>query len=397
MQVPELKSKEALDYAAYHKGGANNLYQALSHPDSLLLFRSYHASSLNQAAIDSKLKSLVANPNSVIEKDEYAEFLSAAIKRATEQHSLALSLYAFYKFFTSCVLLPLSFLWRTIDVTSIPANALLGFSVATYAFTIFHMGNHRGRSFDNKLLDSLTRPWFVFIDNLFNVPPVLWLKNHNENHHIYPNAPTDYDLLTPYPYIRLSHELPHRFHNQFQFIYALPLLGFNGFIFPTHNMKINTLKSWSYVALYYVSLLGFPVLFGGNTFKQTFWAYFITIYIAGLITAVLFQVSHNHYDNHTAVHAPFTSFKQWLSLQFEESMSWGGLVACVLFGGINYQTEHHIAPAVDAILLHYIRKDIIELAGKLNVKYTYESSFLGAVYQYLRCLYKFGKVSKRVD
>ena len=41
-----------------------------------------------------------------------------------------------------------------------------------------------------------------------------------------------------------------------------------------------------------------------------------------------------------------------------ESVSWVGYISGLIVGGINYQTEHHVAPAVDPTYYHYIAPEL---------------------------------------
>ena len=46
-------------------------------------------------------------------------------------------------------------------VSAVYANALLAFLIITYAFTIFHMRHHIGRTFNNPILNAVCSMWYV--------------------------------------------------------------------------------------------------------------------------------------------------------------------------------------------------------------------------------------------
>merc|ERR1712150_208148 len=80
----------------------------------------------------------------------------------------------------------------------------------------------------------------------------------------------------------------------------------------------------------------------------------------------------------------------WVVNQIEESMSWGGYWTTLVFGGINLQIEHHLAPALDPPLLWYMSHGVKTICKKHGIRYTEEPSFLHALFRFHRRLWDMG-------
>merc|ERR1719382_77485 len=106
--------------------------------------------------------------------------------------------------------------------------------------------------------------------------------------------------------------------------------------------------------------------------------------IAGASLAYKFAVSHTHDDLkiQPTTKDEYTDIDKWIRAQLADSISYGGLWTTFIFGGINMQVEHHIAPSLDPPLYHYLAPDIKRICKKYDVRYTYEPSFFHAVWRF---------------
>jgi linoleoyl-CoA desaturase len=59
-------------------------------------------------------------------------------------------------------------------------------------------------------------------------------------------------------------------------------------------------------------------------------------------------------------------------------------------GGLNFQVEHHLFPGISHIHYPKISKIVASTAQEFNVPYKYEKTFVGAVYEHTKMLYKLG-------
>jgi fatty acid desaturase len=116
-------------------------------------------------------------------------------------------------------------------------------------------------------------------------------------------------------------------------------------------------------------------------------------FVTGIVMSYLFQVSHNHCRLGPR-NEKLTDIDHWIKMQVEESVSWGGYLSCLFFGGINFQTEHHVAPALDGTLYYFLHPKLVEICKKHNISYTYEPTVFHAVYQYHKWLSVMGEAKQ---
>ena len=88
----------------------------------------------------------------------------------------------------------------------------------------------------------------------------------------------------------------------------------------------------------------------------------------------LFVLSHN-FEN--ADRDPTASFKEtgepicWFKSQVETSSTYGGLIAGMITGGLNFQVEHHLFPRMSSAWYPYIAPTVRRVCEKHGVKYAY--------------------------
>ena len=75
-------------------------------------------------------------------------------------------------------------------------------------------------------------------------------------------------------------------------------------------------------------------------------------------------------------------YGEWVQQQVEESISYGGYLTTLFFGGINLQTEHYIAPALEPTLLHFFRHDLERISDSREFSYRFLPNALAAVVEY---------------
>ena len=85
---------------------------------------------------------------------------------------------------------------------------LLGISLVSYAFNIFHSRHHRGgKVYFVPLLDRWTIRLYHVVDATFMILPQAWREYHNASHHVVTNHPVEeYNGQSPYRngHIRLA-------------------------------------------------------------------------------------------------------------------------------------------------------------------------------------------------
>lgn len=88
----------------------------------------------------------------------------------------------------------------------------------------------------------------------------------------------------------------------------------------------------------------------------------------------LFVLSHN-FEN--SERDPTASFREtgepvcWFKSQVETSSTYGGLIAGMVTGGLNFQVEHHLFPRMSSAWYPYIAPTVRRVCEKHGVKYAY--------------------------
>ncbi|KAJ8606871.1 hypothetical protein CTAYLR_010265 [Chrysophaeum taylorii] len=73
-----------------------------------------------------------------------------------------------------------------------------------------------------------------------------------------------------------------------------------------------------------------------------------------------------------------TIARSWAANQVAASANWGGRALCFLFGGINYQIEHHLFPRVHHTFYPEIAPVVAQTCAKFGVPYVHYPSFAAA-------------------
>jgi linoleoyl-CoA desaturase len=72
--------------------------------------------------------------------------------------------------------------------------------------------------------------------------------------------------------------------------------------------------------------------------------------------------------------------KDWGELQVKESGNWGGIIWCHLFGGINYQIEHHLFPSMYHGHYPEISPIVRQTCQEFGIPYNHQPTIIHALY-----------------
>ena len=367
-----------------HPGGTTTLNLARHHSRPDILFLSSHLGVDLHGRVASVARS--KGVQDVLTKTgPLYDRIHEAILHISKQQRRHVNIYRGWCLFLTLALLPAAaaFIW-TGGLLSMLA---LSFLMLSYSFNIFHIRHHRGGTvYGIPWLDKITAPLYHVIDSTFMVTPAAWIGTHNGSHHVFPNDPElDYDLFeTSKAGLRLHDKQRREWFHSLQPYYIVPLMMLHIHILPVRNLfqgKGNIV----YFALYYALVYVAP--WYRNGFEALYNALFVMSISSSLIS-FLFQVSHNHSSLRSK--QDMTTIDKWLRWQMEESMSWGGYIACLLFGGINYQIEHHVAPCLVPTLYHFLAPELERIAKEHGIHYVKEETFWDALAAYHARLFELG-------
>lgn len=379
MKIPEYKG---------HPGGETNLQVGRKSTRPDLLFLSYHMGLDLDGRIARQCKEKgVTMP----ERGPFYNEVHKAVQKVLKENPNEKYVYRGWCLLTT-VLLPFLYTWW-VRTPSVVNALLLSFFIVTYFFNIFHMRNHKGGMlYHNKFLDAVTKPFYDMMDNTYGVNVLHWLQSHNGTHHLFPNHDElDTDQKVSYDMLRLLPTHPLYSFHKYQWIYAPFIFSMMAFFFPVANISERN-GSVFHLITWIITIIVIPFFCNGFTGLAYTYA---TFALTGIGITYLFSVSHNHPALTPTNECTELGIDDWMKHQINESISWGGYIPTLFFGGINLQVEHHVCPALDSTMYYYVMPELRRICKAHNVNYIYEDNMIPAIRSYHRWLYLMGNAKVR--
>ncbi|HSW86856.1 MAG TPA: acyl-CoA desaturase [Rhabdochlamydiaceae bacterium] len=282
---------------------------------------------------------------------------------------------------------------------------LLGFFISVGGMNIAHdalHGSYTSFSWGNPVLG-------LFMD-LFGASSFYWRKEHTVDHHTFTNiAEHDADLDVPI-LIRLCPKAPHRPFHRFQHFYApfLYSLKFMHWIFfsdmkrivkifkekPKSPGKTDVFLLITFKVLHFFLFLILPIIYLSFPWWQVALCYLAFLGTAGIIMTTIFQLAH--IVENVAFPLPNVSgkiensfFKHQLATTSNFAMN--NKLVGFLFGGLNFQIEHHLFPHICHTHLRKISSIVQSTAKEFGIPYHHHSSFFAALKSHFKTLKVLGR------
>ncbi len=282
-----------------------------------------------------------------------------------------------------------------------------GFFTALIGMGIAHDAIHGAYS-ANPLVNKAMGAWF----NIVGANDYVWMITHNVIHHTYTNIP-DHDAdIDQIPIIRLNPNQELWPIHRFQYIYVFlfyPLASLSwvflkdyrkffqdrigGYDNSRHPRK-EMFRLFFFKALYYTLFLVLPF-----TIIELPWYYILLGFLAlhfteGLTLALVFQLAHT--VEGTAFPSPDENGKianSWAAHQMYTTANFArkNPLANFLFGGLNFQIEHHLFPRICHIHYRHIAPIVQQTAREYGLPYIENETFIGAIASHIQVLKKFGR------
>lgn len=291
---------------------------------------------------------------------------------------------------------------------SLAAGLLAGFVMNMIGFCVMHDGSHYGISANplvNRVLHTLWSDW-----NLWS--HFLWLRHHTYGHHSYTGVyRRDPDLVNGQLFFRKHNENPflpqhkQQWWSTFVLLWALPNQHLGQALLYIRSWVLNSVFG---VALERVSLVDFVV--STAIYAPSLYFHFVlpfqllptsaalsmlALYWAGQGLGYALNIIPNHdtYETHTLIGSPSTGGQRdWGEQQLLGSGNhttdgglWGTVVT-TLWGGMNFQIEHHLFPSVSHVHYASISKIVQQTADEFGLPYTTHSWF-HAIFSFGKMLY----------
>lgn len=283
---------------------------------------------------------------------------------------------------------------------------LLGLVLASVGFNVMHDGAHgsySSRKWVNELMGHSL--------NLMGGSVHFWKMKHNQNHHTFTNVEGMDDDIDIEPWVRVHTGQKKRWFHRFQHVYALLLYGttylfwifyndlrkyFTGKVSHETRMKPMPLKEhvvfWATKVGYLLLFLGLPMYFVGVW--ATLAGYGVMVFVTGLVISVVFQLAHvvEHIDFVDPAAEGHEIGTEWAVHQVNTTVNFatGNKVWNWLFGGLNFQVEHHLFPLVSHVHYPALNKRLKQVCAEFGVHYREFPTLRSALGSHLRHLRQVG-------
>lgn len=234
----------------------------------------------------------------------------------------------------------------------------------------------------------------------------VWKQTHNQEHHTFTNiSGYDPDINKP-GLLRLTPHDPlckvHRF--QHWYIWGLyPLVGLNWILYSDYahiwknKKKIPTNELTNFLlfkGINLVMILILPLLFSPMALWKVLLGYLFLQFAGGLTVSIIFLLAHV-VEN---VKFPLPNSEgviptAWSTHEMETTANFATHNPLVthLFGGLNFQVEHHLMPKISHGHYRKLSPIVRETAKEFGLPYNERPSLTSAVISHARLLKKFGK------
>jgi len=287
---------------------------------------------------------------------------------------------------------------------AVPLAILLGLSVVAIGFNVMHDASHQAYS---------DRPWLnrlmAMSLDLVGGSSHFWRWKHVVFHHTYVNVigyDTDINLaglgrLTP-------HHPRARFH-RWQHWYAWLLYGVMAIkwqLFDDFRLAVNGRmgdhrvvrpQGWQLAIFFGGKAMFFLLAFVVPLTRHPFWivaaTYALTAAVIGLSLGVVFQLAHCVEEADFPLdHTPGRIDRSWAAHQAETSVDFarGSATASWLFGGLNFQIEHHLFARMCHVNYPAIAAVVEKTCAEFGVRYSHTPTVWGAVRSHYRWLRRMG-------
>ncbi len=288
---------------------------------------------------------------------------------------------------------------------SIVLAIMLGINVAAIGFNVMHDGSHGSyskHSFVNQLAASSL--------DFLGASSFMWKIKHNVIHHTYTNIEGFDDDIDIKPWMRMTLTQKKHFLHRFQHIYFILLyallyifwVGFTDFkkyfSGKIADMPIQKMTWKDHVGFWAskVSFLFFfillPVYMAGVL--PYLLGFFIMMFSTGIFISMVFQLAHTVEDLEFPEPNPVSNIMEdeWAIHQIKTTANFAtkNKILTWLFGGLNFQIEHHLFPKVSHVHYPELSKIVKKTAADFGITYNEFPRMYQAVWAHILLLKRVG-------
>ncbi len=284
--------------------------------------------------------------------------------------------------------------------------AINGFFAALIGFNISHDAVHGAYS-SNKTLNRILGTTF----NLLGTNDYVWKIKHNIVHHTYTNIPEHDSDIEDLPFIRISASQERKWNHRFQHIYMFFFYLFTTLSWVFKNDYVNFFrKEWGWYknpdhpkieyfrlfffkALYYFMFLVLPFMVVDQPWYFIILGFVLLHFVEGMTLAVVFQLAH--VVDGAEFPEPNEDGKvkdSWAVHQLKTTANFArnSWLANFICGGLNFQIEHHLFPAICHIHYTKLAPIVQNTAYEFGLPYNESKTFIGALRSHIRMMHRLG-------
>lgn len=381
-----------------HPGGKAILESCMGKDDLTATFESYHAL-CDMKKIESIMKKYevsTCKPSKMSFRDNgFYKTVRKRVKNKLKKNTKADKNWIFkvlvqsFIFFVSFYF---SFFANWVDtIYKIISAIVSGHMLIQVGFCAMHDASHA----------AITKNAFIneFISNIWNGFALwnsqLWNYHHVIRHHAFTgDINKDPDTINFKPFFRKSIEIPSKRYLKISQKFPILISLLTICIFPgmfigqgiayniiwlkkkfIWNMSLpQTFKLSIFQSIIKLFML-FSFIYGGSI--STFIAYAIS---QNITYAICILPDHDTFETNQN-HVKYDEDKDWGEIQVRHSANFStqNPWICYLFGGINYQIEHHLFPSISHIHFHKIKPIVEKTCKEFNIPYINHDSLYSAI------------------
>ena len=392
------KKYDLTDYISFHPGGETILKNTENETDITALFETYHAFSRKEYYKTVIEKYEILDENNISESDfdftNYNKLLERIKKRFPNRNSikatyewylqngLVLGLYI-YTFYLACLSS-----YTTSIIHKCIFSQIAGLCYISLGFNVFHDASHYAVSISPNINRFLAKWWASW--GLWNID--IWFYHHVVNHHSFTGLDKkDPDLYHLRPFVNKTVGKAQWLNHKTDFLpfitiffpgyYVGQMIAYftSAFQSKIFHIRIPRKKYYDIVDFLLITIKVYCLYCGGI---------FTTIhYFLALNFWYHINIAIDH-DTYETIIENHYSGKDWLKLQICNSANFlnHSFLWTRIFGGINYQIEHHLFPNMSNVHYPIIATIVKEFCKENGIAYVHHDTLWGAYQSYLKML-----------
>lgn len=299
----------------------------------------------------------------------------------------------------------------TAGISSIPILfalwLLMGLGKAVIGTSVMHDALHG--SYSNK---SRVNHFMGFSALVIGVDALIWKIQHNVMHHTFTNIEHADGDIAPSFILRFSPHQPKYWFHRYQHFYVVVLYSISTIVWVTFKDfgKIVQFKNQGLIeegaffkksllelilkkSFYHLIFLVLPILLLPIPAWLTILMFLSMHLVTGLLLSLVFQTAHVMPDCHFIMQEEEMIEENWCVHQLFTTTNYAmkNSVFSWMFGGLNYQIEHHLFPNICHVHYPKISCIVRETSEEFDIPYHSLNSFRSAIYSHFQMLKHLGQ------